>query len=38
MKAAEIYSDEQLVAAIGQNTNLNKPIQFIYQNYSELML
>ena len=35
MKAEDYYSDEQLVAAIGQNTNLNKPIQFIYQNYSE---
>jgi len=35
MKAEEFYSDEQLVAAIRQNENLNKPLLFIYQNYSE---
>jgi RNA polymerase sigma factor (sigma-70 family) len=35
MKAEEFYSDEELVAAIRQNENLNKPILFIYQNYSE---
>jgi len=34
MKAA-FYSDEELVAAIRHNENLNKPIQFIYQEYSE---
>jgi RNA polymerase sigma factor (sigma-70 family) len=35
MKAEEFYSDEELVAAIRANENLNKPILFIYQNYSE---
>lgn len=35
MKADEFYSDEELVAAIRGNENLNKPILFIYQNYSE---
>ena len=34
MKAA-LYSDEELVTAIRRNENLNKPIQFIYQEYSE---
>src|ERR1700712_2198704 len=34
MKAEEFYSDEELVAAIRQNENLNKAIQFIYQHYS----
>ena len=35
MKAGEFYSDEELVAALRQNDNLNKAILFIYQNYSE---
>ena len=31
MKAEEFYSDTELVAAIRQQQNLNKAIQFIYQ-------
>src|SRR5450432_720638 len=34
MKAEESYSDEELVAAIKEDKNLNKPISFIYQNHS----
>ena len=34
MKAEGFYSDEELVAAIRQNENLNKALLFIYQNHS----
>ena len=35
MKAEEFYSDEQLVAAIRENKNLNKAILFIYQVHAD---
>jgi RNA polymerase sigma factor (sigma-70 family) len=35
MKAEEFYSDKELVAAIRENTNLNKAILFIYQEHAE---
>jgi len=35
MKADVVYSDADLVAAIGQNDSLNKAILFIYQQYAE---
>ncbi len=35
MKADEFYSEDELVKAIRQNENLNKPVLFIYQQYSE---
>ncbi len=35
MKAEGIYSDEQLVAAIRENKNLNKAILFIYQAHAD---
>jgi RNA polymerase sigma factor (sigma-70 family) len=35
MKAEEKYTDVELVAAIGNKSNLNKAILFLYQQYSE---
>jgi len=34
MKADEFYTDEELVAAIKEDKDLNKPISFIYQHHS----
>ncbi|MFT3933788.1 MAG: sigma-70 family RNA polymerase sigma factor [Chitinophagaceae bacterium] len=34
MKTEEFYADEQLVAALKQQNNLNKPIQFMYRQYA----
>ena len=35
MKAGEKYTDIELIAAIGDKSNLNKAILFLYQQYSE---
>jgi RNA polymerase sigma factor (sigma-70 family) len=35
MKAEEFYSDEELVAAIRENKNLNNAIMFLYQKHAE---
>jgi len=34
MKPGEFYSDEQLVAALREEQHLNKPILFLYKQYS----
>jgi RNA polymerase sigma factor (sigma-70 family) len=35
MKVEERYTDSELIAAIGDKTDLNKAILFLYQRYSE---